>query len=600
MLDEPTSGLDPIVRREFIQTVIGAYQDGEPGRRTVFVSTHLISEFEGLIDEFTIIEQGSAVLTLDADAARERYQKIYARFAVGAGRRSDLAGARVLRRSPRDIEVARQRQRRRRARSTEGAIARDADGRVADARGDLRRDAPAAGRGRMIVARVLPWPVAKEVRALLPVWLGSIAAIYLFAAVGGATSRDLGMLAYGAACAALGALSIGHEYSYRTLPMLLSHPASRARILLVKLAVLAVMLIALSSVAWRTGVIPTRAAAPIVGLSVLCALSVAPWLTMLSRNPLAGAVLTMPVPGWVWVIASLFAGQSLKLAAFEWGMVGVCVIAAVLGWRLFMRLEAIEGRSHAVWLPTARADAAAGRLTHPMWLLAKKELALQLPSIAVAAIYVLGWLAVWVWGRAASTPDLQRALESVLGALTLLYSGLLAIVIGSLASAEERQLGTLESQVLLPMASWRQWAVKVATALGLTMLLTVGVPALSVLLSGGHVQIDRFYAAATLLLMSVSLYVSSLSANGLRAFLVSLPATLVILVAVLASVSSQPSFHLTLLPMSLFALLLLVILYFALLNHRSAERGLVRVSQQAFCIGGVVLVSAEILSLVRG
>ena len=31
VLDEPTSGLDPIVRREFIQTVIGAYQEGDPG-----------------------------------------------------------------------------------------------------------------------------------------------------------------------------------------------------------------------------------------------------------------------------------------------------------------------------------------------------------------------------------------------------------------------------------------------------------------------------------------------------------------------------------------------------------------------------------------
>jgi len=82
VLDEPTSGLDPIVRREFIQTVIGAYQEGEPGRRTVFVSTHLISEFEGLIDEFTIIEHGKNVLTLPADVARERYQKIYARFSV--------------------------------------------------------------------------------------------------------------------------------------------------------------------------------------------------------------------------------------------------------------------------------------------------------------------------------------------------------------------------------------------------------------------------------------------------------------------------------------------------------------------------------------
>jgi ABC-2 type transport system ATP-binding protein len=81
VLDEPTSGLDPIVRREFIQTVIGAYQSGDAGKRTVFVSTHLISEFEGLIDEFTIIEQGRELLTMPADAARDRFKRINARFA---------------------------------------------------------------------------------------------------------------------------------------------------------------------------------------------------------------------------------------------------------------------------------------------------------------------------------------------------------------------------------------------------------------------------------------------------------------------------------------------------------------------------------------
>src|SRR5688500_17606566 len=104
VLDEPTSGLDPIVRREFIETVIGAYQDADPGRRTVFVSTHLISEFEGLIDEFTIIDAGRGVLTLDADAARERYQKIHARFAADPGP-LDLPGIRVLRHHGREIEI---------------------------------------------------------------------------------------------------------------------------------------------------------------------------------------------------------------------------------------------------------------------------------------------------------------------------------------------------------------------------------------------------------------------------------------------------------------------------------------------------------------
>jgi ABC-2 type transport system ATP-binding protein len=81
VLDEPTSGLDPIVRREFIETVIGAYQESDPGNRTIFVSTHLISEFEGLIDEFTILDQGQAKLTLEADEARQKYKRIRARFA---------------------------------------------------------------------------------------------------------------------------------------------------------------------------------------------------------------------------------------------------------------------------------------------------------------------------------------------------------------------------------------------------------------------------------------------------------------------------------------------------------------------------------------
>jgi ABC-2 type transport system ATP-binding protein len=104
VLDEPTSGLDPIVRREFIQTVIGAYQEGDPGRRTVFVSTHLISEFEGLIDEFTIVDGGREVLTLGADAARARYQKIYARFADDPGA-LDLPSARAVRRRGREVEI---------------------------------------------------------------------------------------------------------------------------------------------------------------------------------------------------------------------------------------------------------------------------------------------------------------------------------------------------------------------------------------------------------------------------------------------------------------------------------------------------------------
>jgi ABC-2 type transport system ATP-binding protein len=104
VLDEPTSGLDPIVRREFIETVIGAYQDSAPGERTVFVSTHLISEFEGLIDEFTIIDAGRAVLTMDADAARRQYHRVFAQAPADVDVPA-ADGVRNVRRQGRDLEL---------------------------------------------------------------------------------------------------------------------------------------------------------------------------------------------------------------------------------------------------------------------------------------------------------------------------------------------------------------------------------------------------------------------------------------------------------------------------------------------------------------
>jgi ABC-2 type transport system ATP-binding protein len=104
LLDEPTSGLDPIVRREFIETVIGAYQESDPGQRTILVSTHLITEFEGLIDEFTIMDQGRNTATLGADLARERYQRIRVRFAAEAPA-AEFPGALSVRRQGRELEI---------------------------------------------------------------------------------------------------------------------------------------------------------------------------------------------------------------------------------------------------------------------------------------------------------------------------------------------------------------------------------------------------------------------------------------------------------------------------------------------------------------
>lgn len=81
LLDEPTSGLDPIVRQELLQTVIGAYQERNPDQHTIFVATHMLHEFEGVVDEFAILHQGRAILTSEMDSAKQRFKKIWLRFA---------------------------------------------------------------------------------------------------------------------------------------------------------------------------------------------------------------------------------------------------------------------------------------------------------------------------------------------------------------------------------------------------------------------------------------------------------------------------------------------------------------------------------------
>lgn len=80
VLDEPTNGLDPLVRRQFLEAVIGVFQDREPEKKTLLVSTHLISEFEGVVDDFTVLSQGRAVLTSTADDARARFCRLQAWF----------------------------------------------------------------------------------------------------------------------------------------------------------------------------------------------------------------------------------------------------------------------------------------------------------------------------------------------------------------------------------------------------------------------------------------------------------------------------------------------------------------------------------------
>jgi ABC-2 type transport system ATP-binding protein len=57
VLDEPTSGLDPLMEQAFRQCITEAQAEG----RTVFLSSHILSEVEALCDRVAILRQGELI-----------------------------------------------------------------------------------------------------------------------------------------------------------------------------------------------------------------------------------------------------------------------------------------------------------------------------------------------------------------------------------------------------------------------------------------------------------------------------------------------------------------------------------------------------------
>lgn len=71
ILDEPTSGLDPVARRAFLKVLVGEVA-GEG--RTVFFSTHLLTDIEAVADTVGIIRGGKLLASGDLDEMRETHR----------------------------------------------------------------------------------------------------------------------------------------------------------------------------------------------------------------------------------------------------------------------------------------------------------------------------------------------------------------------------------------------------------------------------------------------------------------------------------------------------------------------------------------------
>ncbi len=86
VLDEPTLGLDLLMRKQFYDTLLSEYFDGQ---RTIVVTTHQVEEVEHILTDLLFIDRGRIVL----DAAMEDLQERYVQLAV---RPDQVEAARAL------------------------------------------------------------------------------------------------------------------------------------------------------------------------------------------------------------------------------------------------------------------------------------------------------------------------------------------------------------------------------------------------------------------------------------------------------------------------------------------------------------------------
>ena len=444
--------------------------------------------------------------------------------------------------------------------------------------------------------------LSKEARALVVVWGAGLSAIVLV---------RVGPFEFGDVLAvlvsiALGTWSVGHEFSHRTMSLLLVQPVSRRQQAIEKVTVLALMVGTLILAALG----PATPSVPLLVMGAAVGLTLAPWLTLRAGNARAGLIFTIAIV-LLWILGHTVLAdqltrwrpdlvadeQAFRAAALWWSSPVVLLAAAVAGWRRYARLQVVEDTGDHVgvtarWPSRTRSRSAPHR-SHPIAALIGKEMALQQSLFVISGLAIVIWLIDWRFNDPASH-------QAVTFATTLMHGVFVALLAGAMASAEERRLGTLGWQLLQPVSNGRQWAVKAGVAASLALLLAFGVPQLIALVNPAALTgrdwnfvFEPLWACLVLGLTAASLYVSSLSNNGLQALLVAMPVNLLLwsnfsqftqvfigrrtLRAVMFT-GYYPLFVILILLAG--AGYLLLMLWFAGVNHRSAVRDRHRVSPQ--------------------
>lgn len=84
VLDEPTLGLDLLVRKQFYDSMLGDWFDGN---RTILVTTHQVEEIQDVLTDLLFISRGRIVLDCSMDSVEARFAEVMVRSDAAAAAR---------------------------------------------------------------------------------------------------------------------------------------------------------------------------------------------------------------------------------------------------------------------------------------------------------------------------------------------------------------------------------------------------------------------------------------------------------------------------------------------------------------------------------
>ena len=410
----------------------------------------------------------------------------------------------------------------------------------------------------------------KEIRTIAPFFalaaLAPVLTMPLVAVWSRDTTIELGLWLSVIAGVAMSAMPFGDEFINRTMGLLLTQPLSRSRIWRGKMLVLgAAAAVCFFAVGLRIFIFlgcyvrwPTFFGLALLLFCVAGVFCTTPFWTLCIKNPLGTVAATLITPVVLGSITNLLMVRYFRQWSWEsdahmalitrpesFVMLFILIVYfAFCFWfarRMFLRLEVIDSPGREIALPDRLQP-----LFAPLWQaltpghgsalrsLITKELYLQRVCFGVAVIFC----AVFFVGAASwslsKSEDARKLATVVMITSLVVCSMLISFIAGGACVADERNWGMLGWHLVLPPSKQLQWIVKVAVAMGTSLILGICVPLAfySVCKPLFHLPPDIFggldsplkerggWPALLLmysLLIGITIYTSSLTYSALRA-----------------------------------------------------------------------------------